>query len=260
MAKRLTRTKQKIARAAIPYRIPADDELPRRLGGVCAVIHLVYTTGHHATGDAVVRTDLCEESIRLARLVVELLPGEPTPEGLLALLLLTDARLPSRIAADGALVPLPEQDRTRWDRSSINEGLALLNHSLAMTDGIADPYQLQAAIAARHSVAPSHEATDWVEIVRLYRILAEVHPNPVVDLNAAIAVAEVDGPAAGLDRLDGVDPSARSHLWHVGRGEMLVRLGCLDRAVDAFELAVEAAPTEAERRYVAGRLRALRTG
>jgi predicted RNA polymerase sigma factor len=129
-------------------------------------------------------------------------------------------------------------------------------------DPLPDPAddELEAAIAARHSVAPSHEATDWVEIVRLYRILAEVHPRPVVDLNAAIAVAEVDGPAAGLDRLDRVDPSARSHLWHVGRGAMLVRLGCFDRAVDAFELAVEAAPTEAERRYVAGRLRALRTG
>jgi RNA polymerase sigma-70 factor (ECF subfamily) len=255
MAKRLVRAKQKIARAAIPYRIPPDDELAERLSSVYAVIHLVYTAGHHAAGDDVVRADLCEEAVRLARLVVGLLPGDASGEALLALLLLTEARRPSRVAADGSLVPLAEQDRGRWDTAAIEEGLALLRRSLGRSDGVADPYQLQAAIAACHSTAASFDATDWPEIVRLYGILAEVHPNPVVDLNAAIARAEVDGPDAALDALDRVDPAARSHLWQAGRAEMLLRLDRHAEAVDAFRRALAQAPTEAERRHLQGRLR-----
>ncbi len=254
MAKRLVRTKQKIKQAAIPYRIPNDDELPERLAGVCAVVYLVYTSGHHTIDDVIVRADLCEESIRLARLLVEALPDEPTAEALLALLLLTDARRPSRIAADGSLVPLAEQDRSRWNIASAHEGFARLQRSLTRTDGVADPYQLQAAIAACHSMAASYEATDWPEIVRLYRILAEVSPSAVVDLNAAIAIAEADGPSVGLDALERVDASARNHLWHVGCAEMLVKLGRNDAATRAFERALDAAPTEPERRYIAGRL------
>jgi len=193
MAKRLVRTKQKIVRAAIPYGIPGDEELPGRIAAVCAVVHLVYTAGHHATGAEVVRTDLCDEGLRLVGLVDELLPGDAMVEALLALLLLTDARRPARLEADGSLVPLPEQDRSLWDRSKIDRGVALLNRSLARSGNVADPYQLQAAIAACHSTAESHASTDWPEIVRLYGILADVHPNPVVDLNAAIAIGEVDG-------------------------------------------------------------------
>jgi RNA polymerase sigma factor (sigma-70 family) len=254
MAKRLVRTKQKISRAAIPYRIPLDEELPSRLAGVHAVIHLVYTAGHHAAGEAVVRTDLCEEGIRLARLLVELVPRDPTGEALLALLLLTDARRASRLSPDGTLVPLSEQNRGAWNRDAIDEGVGLLARSLDRTFGVADPYQLQAAIAACHSRASSYEATDWVEIVRLYGILAEVHPNPVVDLNAAVAVAEVDGPEVALEHLDRVDDSARSHLWHAGRGEMLLRLHRNAEATAAFALALAAAPTESERRHLRQRI------
>ena len=254
MAKRLVRTKGKIARAAIPYRIPDDAELPGRLAGVHAVIHLVYTAGHHGPGENVVRTDLCSEAIRLARLLVELVPDEPTGEALLALLLLSDARRPGRFREDGSLVPMPGQDRSLWNHAEIDEGVDRLNRSLARTEGIADPYQLQAAIAACHSTASSHETTDWVEIVRLYGILADVHPNPVVDLNAAVAAAEVDGPVRSLELLDAVDPSARSHLWRAGRAEMLFRLGRFDAAASEFGLAHDAAPTGAEQRYLRGRI------
>jgi RNA polymerase sigma-70 factor (ECF subfamily) len=259
MAKRLVRTKHKIVKAAIPYRIPRDDELESRLGGVYAVIHLVYTAGHHAPSGATLRTDLCEEGIRLARLAVDLAPANPTGEAVLALLLLTDARRVTRVDATGALVPLPAQDRTRWSRRSIDEGLARLNTSLGRTNGVADPYQLQAAIAAQHSIASSHETTDWPEIVRLYAILAEVHPNPVVDLNAAVAVAEVEGPEVGLARLDRVDASARSHLWHVGRAEMLFRMGRMSDAASEFMTAYDRAPTEPERQHLMGRLAACGT-
>jgi len=259
MAKRLVRTKQKIARAAIPYHIPDGRELGARLAGVHAVVHLVYTCGHHAAGDEVVRVDLCEEAVRLARLLVDLVPGEAGSEALLALLLLTDARRPARLADDGSLVPLEDQDRRRWHRAAVDEGVALLRRSLDRSDGVADPYQLQAAIAACHSTAPSFAATDWREIVRLYGILADVHPNPIVDLNAAVALAEVDGPAAALDALDRVDASARSHLWQAGRGEMLLRLGRGVDAAEVFTAALADAPTDAERRHLRTRLDAART-
>ena len=261
MAKRLVRTKQKIKQAAIPYRIPNDDELPERLAGVCAVVYLVYTSGHHTFEDVIVRADLCEESIRLARLLVEALPDEPTAEALLALLLLTDAR-----AARHGSPPT-----ARWCRSPSRiapagtsrrhvRGSRWLQRSLTRTEGVADPYQLQAAIAACHSMAASYEATDWPEIVRLYRILAEVSPSAVVDLNAAIAIAEADGPSVGLDALERVDASARNHLWHVGCAEMLVKLGRNDAATRGVRAALDAAPTEPERRYIAGRLVATELG
>ncbi|MGD9792674.1 MAG: RNA polymerase sigma factor [Acidimicrobiia bacterium] len=253
MAKRLVRTKQKIARAAIPYRIPDAHELPARLEGVHAVIHLVYTAGHHG-GDNVIRTDLCDEGIRLARLLVDLVPDQPSSEALLALLLLTDARRGTRIDDHGELVPMPNQDRRAWDQAMIAEGVALLNRSLRSTDGRADPYQLQASIAAFHSTSPSHDETDWAEIARLYTILAEVHPNPVVSLNAAVAVAEVDGPAVALLLLDDVDRSARSHLWHVARGELLLRLQRNDEAIAALTIARDEATTEIERRHLARRI------
>ncbi|MFP5320999.1 MAG: RNA polymerase sigma factor [Acidimicrobiia bacterium] len=252
MEKRLVRIRQKIARAGIPYRVPSRDELPERLAGVCAVVHLVYTAGHHGHAEGV-RVDLCQEALRLARLLVELLP-DPTVEALLALLLLTEARRPARLDDDGELVPLARQDRLRWDRSAVDEGIHHLNRSLQATAGVADPYQLQAAIAAEHSRAPSHEATDWAEVVRLYDILRSVHPNPVVELNAAVASAEVHGPRAALAMLDGLSPEVGGHLRHLARGEMLTRLGLVDEALSALGEAFAAAPSDLERRAVRRRM------
>jgi RNA polymerase sigma-70 factor (ECF subfamily) len=255
MSKRLTRAKQKIAVARIPFRVPGPDELPERVAGVAAVVHLVYTAGHEASGAELVRADLCEEAIRLCRLLVELLPGQVVPRGLLALLLLTDARRPARTDADGELVPMADQDRTRWDRTMIDEGLALLDASLEATDGLADPYQLQAAISACHDRAPSFAATDWAEIARLYRFLADVHPNPMVDINAAVAIAEVDGPRAGLEALDGVADATRGHAWHAARGDLLERAGRDGEAHAAFVRAAALAPSGPERRHLERRSR-----
>ena len=258
MGKRLTRAKKKIAVAQIPFRIPGAAELPARLSGVGAVIHLVYTARHSAGSGDPVRADLCDEAVRLGRLVADLLPDEPSALGLLALLLLTDARRASRFDAPGELVLLADQDRRRWDHAAVAEGLGLLDRSLALSDGVADPYQLQAAIAACHAAAPTSDATDWAEIDRLYALLVEVHPNPVVEMNAAVARAEVDGPAAGLATLDRVDLAARSHLWHAARAEMLRRLQRTDEARAALDLAIEAAPTDAERRLLDRRAATLR--
>ena len=258
MAKRLTRAKRKIAVAQIPFRIPESDDLPGRLGGVCAVIHLVYTAGHSAGhGDDPVRADLCDEAIRLAHLVVDLLPDESSALGLLALLLLTDARRDGRHDADGELVLLADQDRSQWDDVRIAEGVAALTRSLEQSDGVADPYQLQAAIAVCHATAPSADQTDWREIDRLYALLAEVYPNPVVHLNAAVARAEVDGPGAGLEALDRVDDPAQSYLWHAARAEMFRRLDRRDEALAALVTAAAEAPTDAERRLLDRRAAAL---
>lgn len=253
MAKRLVRAKQKIAKAQIPFRIPGEAELPARLAAVAAVVHLVYTAGHHAPRDQVVRAELCDEAIRLARLLVELLP-DPTIEALLALLLLTDARRPARLAPDGSLVTLADQDRSRWRRRDIGEGVALLNRSLAASAGCADTYQLQAAIAACHATAASYAATDWPEVLRLYELLAALRPNPAVELNAAVAAGEARGPAAGLARLHAIDERDRSHLWHLARAELLVREGRRTEARADFERALVAAPSTAEHRHIESRL------
>jgi RNA polymerase sigma-70 factor, ECF subfamily len=222
---------------------------------VCAVVHLVYTAGHTAgSGDELLRDDLCDEAVRLARLLTTLLPDQVTPQGLLALLLLTDARRPTRTDADGELVTLADQDRSHWDREAIAEGLALLDRSLIRTEGRADVYQLQAAIAACHATAPTYEATDWAEIVRLYGILDEIAPNPVVRVNAAVARAEVEGPTSALADLDGIAPEHRSHAWHTVRADLLERLDQRDGARQALAAAVAAAPTGAERRHLERRL------
>lgn len=250
MSKRLTRAKQKIAVARIPFRVPAAEELPARVAGVAAVIHLVYTAGHAASGEHLQRADLCDEAIRLARLLADLLPDQPTAEGLLALFLLTDARRATRTDGAGELVPLADQDRTRWDQVAIAEGTTRLARSLDATGGLADAYQLQAAIAATHDRAPTFAETDWREILRLYRILAALHPNPVVDINAAVALAEVEGPAASLVALDAVPAPARSAAWHAAQGDALQRLGRSAEAVAAFEHAAAVAPTAPERRHL----------
>jgi RNA polymerase sigma-70 factor (ECF subfamily) len=247
MAKRLTRTRQKIVSARIPYRVPSDADLPARLGAVCGVVHALYTAGHAPlTGDAALDVDVCAEAIRLARLLGGLLPDEPMPAAVLALLLLTEARRPARVDEAGDVVLLADQDRTRWNAALIGEGLTLLGASLRRTDGVADPYQLQAAIAAEHARAADYAATDWAELVRLYDLLLGVAPSPAAALARAVAIAEAAGPDAGLAALDGIPPSPR---WHAVRGELLARAGRYREAVDAATASLAGDVTAPERRY-----------
>jgi RNA polymerase sigma-70 factor (ECF subfamily) len=260
MYQRLVRAKRKIASAGIPYRVPSDDELPDRLGGVLHVIHLVFTEGHVATsGDTLVRTDLCEEAIRLARLVAELVPGDAEAHGLLALLLLTDARRPARTDDDGAPVSLEDQERARWDRDEIVEGIAELDHALARRSP--GPFQMQAAIAALHAEAPSWQATDWAQIAALYGELERLTPTPVVTLNRAAAVAIADGPHVGLAILAGLADDRRLDRYqplHATRAELLARSGKLAEAAVAYRAAIELSQNPAERRAL--RARAARFG
>lgn len=210
MTKRLTRTRSKIVTARIPYRVPAEAELPQRLVVVCGVIHTLYTCGHAPLDASVVAdVDLCKEGLRLARLLVDLLPDEPMPATVLSLILLTEARRPARVDELGQAVLLPDQDRSRWDQAMLAEGALRLTRSLWRTGGIADPYQLQAAIAYEHGRAPSYGETDWAEIVRLYDLLTSVAPSPPAALARAVALAERDGTEAGLSALAGVPPTPR---------------------------------------------------
>ncbi|TCO21402.1 RNA polymerase sigma-70 factor (ECF subfamily) [Kribbella steppae] len=219
--KRLTRARQKIAAARIPYRVPAEDELPARLPAVCGVIHSLYTSGHAPVeGQTAYDVDGCTEAIRLAELLHELLPEQPMPTAVLALLLLTEARRPARLDDDGEVVTLDRQDRTRWDATAISRGIALLNDSLLRSGQQADAYQLQAAIAAEHARVPSYAATDWREIVRLYDLLVSIAPSTSAHLAHAVAIAEADGTASGLALLDELPPSPR---WHAVRAELLAR-------------------------------------
>ncbi len=251
MTKRLTRAKQKIARAHIPYRVPADHELPERLAGVLAVVYLVFTEGHRATtGAALLRLDLSDEAVRLARTVCELMPDEDEALGLLALLLLSDARRGARLDGAGEVVLLADQDRTLWDRTLIDEGLALLDLSLRHSQGVAGPYVLQAALAACHATAPSFAATDWAEVVRLYDILLTVHPSPVVALNRAVAVAERDGPAVALAEVEAIDGLRESAMWHAARADLLTRTGDVERARVSYAQALARGPADPERRLL----------
>lgn len=256
VAKRLTRTRTKIARAAIPYRVPPDEDLPARLAAVCAVVHALYTSSHTArAGTALSDADGCREAVRLARLVHELLPDEATPSAVLALLLLTDARRPARTDPAGEPIPLAEQDRGRWQQASITDGRALLGDSLRRTAGIADPYQLQAAIAAQHAVARSYDDTDWTEIVRLYDLLISVRPSASAALARAVAVAEAQGHDAGLRALDDLvgdgrlDASASLQRWHAVRGELLARAHRYGEAVAATRSSLTGDCSDPERRY-----------
>jgi RNA polymerase sigma-70 factor, ECF subfamily len=255
MAKRLVRAKGKIAGAHIPYRVPPDHELPDRLPGVLGVVYLVFTEGHTATsGEHLVRVDLCDEAVRLARLLRDLLPDEGEVAGLLALLLLTDARRATRVDAAGDLVLLTDQDRSLWDRVAIAEGAALVVEALRRSAGSPGAYQLQAAIAACHATSPTYEATDWGEIAELYRILEARAPSPVVSLNRAVAVAECDGPDAGLTLVDAIEGLERFHLWHATRADLLRRLGRGRESVAAYRAALDCEPSAAERRFLDGRL------
>ncbi len=247
VAKRLTRTRKKIASAAIPYRVPADEDLPARLGAVCAVVHTSYTIAHTAAGgERLTDVDATREALRLARLVHDLMPDEPAPMAVLALLLLTESRREARLDQTGEPVPLPRQDRTLWDTEAIAEALGLLNDSLRRTGAIADPYQLQAAIAAEHARATSYADTDWAEIVRLYDLLMSVRPSPPGALARAVAIAELDGPTAGLREIEHLEPDQR---WHAIRGELLSRQGRFAEAVAETQASLTDAVAAPERRY-----------
>jgi RNA polymerase sigma-70 factor (ECF subfamily) len=258
MAKRLVRARQKIAAARIPYRVPSDAELPDRLPAVLAVVHLIATEAHAPSGgEDVVRVDLEAEAVRLARLIAELMPGEPEVLSLLALLLYTAARRPARTGANGQPVLLADQDRSRWDRAAISEASALLSEAVRRSAGVAGPYQLQAHLSACHATAPSWTDTDWDRIIGLYDLLLRIAPNSAVSLNRAVAVGKRDGAAAMLAALDAIAARVRSNLWHAARADALRQLGRTGEARRELSLALDLAQTGPDRRLLARRLAAL---
>jgi RNA polymerase sigma-70 factor (ECF subfamily) len=259
MAQRLVRAKAKIRAARIPYQVPPTEALAERLEAAMVVVYLVFNEGYSASfGAQLVRNELCDQAIRLGRMVVELLPIHAEPKGLLALMLLHDSRRETRLDASGDLVLLEDQDRTRWDRAQIDEGAALVEAALREGGRPPGPYTLQAAIAALHAQAPTAAATDWAQIAALYGVLARVHPTPVVELNRAVAVAMSSGLERGLallDALDGDGGLAGYHLLSAARAELLRRLGRHAEAVESYREALALVSNDAERRHLEKRLR-----
>ncbi|MGB6577322.1 MAG: RNA polymerase sigma factor [Streptosporangiaceae bacterium] len=256
MAKRLVRAKQKIQHAGIPYRVPPAHLLPERTPGVLGVLYLLFNEGYSATAGAdLVRQNLSAEAIRLARVLARLMPDEPEAAGLLALMLLHDARRPARLDTHGDLVTLEDQDRSLWDATEIGEGVSLLEDALRR--GRPGPYQVQAAIAACHATAPTADRTDWPQIAALYGRLLEFLPTAVVELNYAVAVGMARGPLAGLELVEALEASGQLggyHLLPATRADFLRRLGRRPEAADAYAEALELASTDAERRYLRRRL------
>ena len=251
LAQRLVRAKRKLRDNHAPYRVPRADDLPQRLESVLATVYLIYTEAHTATsGEDLTRIDLAREAIRLGRVLTELMPAEPEATGLLALMLLTEARRPARTALDGAMVRLADQDRTRWDRALIAEGHELVGACLRRNEP--GPFQLQAAIAAVHADAPTADATDWTQIVALYDQLHAIRPNPVVALNRAVAVGEMRGATSGLAALAALDAIALDGYqpFHAARADLLARAGSRDAAVAAYDRAVQLSVNPVERRFL----------
>jgi RNA polymerase sigma-70 factor (ECF subfamily) len=255
MAQRIVRAKGKIRAARIPYRIPRETDLPDRLKSVLAVIYLIFNEGYQASsGERLIREDLCAEAIRLGRLLAELMPDEPEVKGLLALMLLTESRRDARTGPAGDLVLLPDQDRSQWDRELIAEGQAIVRECLRRDQP--GPYQIQAAINAVHSDAPTAAATDWRQILALYDQLMAIAPSPVVALNRAVAMAEINGPEVALAVVDGLDLDGY-HVFHAVRADLLNRLGRNADAVLAYDRAMARTENAAERAFLHARRDAL---
>ncbi|MDQ3915641.1 MAG: RNA polymerase sigma factor [Actinomycetota bacterium] len=253
MAQRIVRAKRKIRAAGIPYRVPPPELWPERFPGVLAVLYLVFNEGYAATSGPLVRIDLCDEAIRLTRMVAKLMASEPEATGLLALMLLHHSRRATRTGSAGELVLLEDQDRSRWDQDMIDEGLAVLHR--AMAAGRPGPYQVQGAIAALHARAPRPEDTDWPQIAGLYDVLFEMQPSPVVELNRIVAVAMADGPAAAVPRLDALEPDLEGYyLFHSTRADLLRRLGRSGEAAASYRRALDLAANLTERRFLEARL------
>src|SRR4051812_35458923 len=261
LAQRIVRAKRKLRDNHASYRVPRAAELPDRLHAVLVTVYLIYTEGHTATaGDTLTRVDLSHEAIRLGRVLTELMPDEPEAIGLLALMLLTEARRPARIGADGSMIRLADQDRTKWDRALIAEGHALVRACLRRNQP--GPFQIQAAIAAVHADAVVAADTDWSQIVALYDQLYAMRPNPVVAINRAIAIAELGGPSAGLDALEAIDALGADALddyqpYHAARADLLARAGHTEAADHAYARAIELSANATERRFLEARRAAL---